>query len=304
QRGHDDTYRKPSNPVEEREARLNLGIKDDDELYVVDIGPSRYYVSTPFTSFHVFPVGRGTKCFYAYCPGRDELVLFKDTWRKMQYEKEGNTLRMLNLANIPNIPTVLDECDIEGYFQTIEAPFGQAMQHYVQVTDEIGRPLSSFKSSWEMINAVCDAILGMFFFSHKLAWEMTNILHRDISSGNILIYDLPRSDGEPARSQGLLIDLEMAKTESSNSLPRTTERTGTHQFIALELLNPGRIKHGPQHDLESFIYVLLWITIRHAKCGPSMGEDDKRSALEFSTGRARWQKVAQRKKSFSRPPLA
>ncbi|KAH8917399.1 hypothetical protein BT69DRAFT_1354786 [Atractiella rhizophila] len=190
-----------------------------------------------------------TRNVSAYRPGLESLVLLKDIWRKMEYEKEGDALRKLNLANDLNVPTVLDDRDMDGSFQMIAAPYRQAMQHYIQVTDKIGRPLSSFTSSWEMVNAVCDAIRA-----HEAAWERTTILYRDISSGNILIYDLPStSDDEPRTSQGLLIDWEMAKVGLSESFPRTPERTGTHQFLALELMGPDHIPHGPRHDLESFI---------------------------------------------------
>ncbi|KAH8925393.1 hypothetical protein BT69DRAFT_1279762, partial [Atractiella rhizophila] len=242
--------REPSDPVEEENARDRLGLGADDPLYVVKFGLASYYVSKPFTDFHMYPVGRSTKCFYAYCPRLKKLVLLKDIWRKMEYEKEGDTLRKLNVANVPNVPAILDDCDIEGDLQKIEEPYRQAMQHYAQVTDKIGRPLSSFTSSWEMVNA-----------------------------RNILIYDPPStSDRGSVESQGLLIDWEMAKVESSESFPRTTERTGTHQFIALELLSSGRAQHEPRHDLESFIYVLLWITIRHARS--RMVEADRDNLLE------------------------
>ncbi|KAH8915298.1 hypothetical protein BT69DRAFT_1271972 [Atractiella rhizophila] len=117
QRGHDDTYRKPSNRVGELNARKRLGLEGDDPLYVVEFDSTSYYVSKPFTNFHEYPVGRNTKCFCAYCPGLDSLVLLKDIWRKMEYEKEGDTLRKLNLANVPNIPTVLDDRDMDGSFQ-------------------------------------------------------------------------------------------------------------------------------------------------------------------------------------------
>ncbi|KAH8918275.1 hypothetical protein BT69DRAFT_1191823, partial [Atractiella rhizophila] len=207
-----------------------------------------YHVSKPFTDFHMYPIDRSKKCFDTYCPCLKKLVLLKDIWRKMEYEKEGDMLCKLNVANFPNIPTILDNCDIDGDFQKIKGPYHQAMQHYVQVTAKVGRTLSSFRSSWEMVNVVCDDIRA-----HEATWESTNILHPDISSGNILIYDPPSTpDGEPVESWGLLIDWEMAKVE------RQTMQ-GTHPFIAPEPLSPDHIQHKPRHDLELFLCVLLWI---------------------------------------------
>ncbi|KAH8913629.1 hypothetical protein BT69DRAFT_1344335 [Atractiella rhizophila] len=81
----------------------------------------------------------------------------------MEYEKEGDTLRKLNVANVP---AMLHDYDIEGDFQKIEEPYRLTMQRYVQVTDKIGYRLSSFTSSWEMVNAVCDAVCA-----HEAAWR-------------------------------------------------------------------------------------------------------------------------------------
>ncbi|KAH8919942.1 hypothetical protein BT69DRAFT_1336884 [Atractiella rhizophila] len=164
-------------PVEEENARDRLSLRADDPLYVVKFGLASYYISKAFTDFHIYPVGRSTKCFYAYFPRLKKLVLLKDIWRKMEYEKEGDTIRKLNVANVP---AILDDYDIEGDLQKIEGPYRQTMQRYVQVTDKIGRRLSSCTSSWEMVSAVCEAVRG-----HEAAWERTSILHRDISSGNI-----------------------------------------------------------------------------------------------------------------------
>ncbi|KAH8929709.1 hypothetical protein BT69DRAFT_1199594, partial [Atractiella rhizophila] len=204
-----------------------------------------YHVSKPFTDFQMYPIDCSKKCFDTYCPCLKKLVLLKDIWRKMEYEKEGDMLCKLNVANFPNIPTILDNCDIDGDFQKIKVPYRQAMQHYVQ--DALFVP--SFRSSWEMVN-----VTPFENTAHEAAWESTNILHPDISSGNILIYDPPSTpDGELVESRGLLIDWEMAKVEHQMM-------QGTHPFIAPEPLSPDHIQHKPRHDLELFLYVLLWIT--------------------------------------------
>ncbi|KAI8976334.1 hypothetical protein BD414DRAFT_530958 [Trametes punicea] len=166
---------------------------------------------------------------------------------------------------------------------------GEAFQVYERshmrfVVDTVGRPLSRFKSTKELVTAIRDAIKG-----HRLAMECAGILHRDVSSGNILIVDRPRPD---RASVGILHDFdyssmtlfppsEGAEPHASSELPKLyplelsdkienvsafKERTGTYYFIALELINP-EVKaavHHSGHDLESFYWVLLWIVLRHA----------------------------------------
>lgn len=63
---------------------------------------------------------------------------------------------------------------------------------------------------------------------------------------------------------GVLNDFDLASTEGDDI---GTERTGTVPFMALDLLRRhgiyNQIKHGYQHDAESFIWVLAWITLRY-----------------------------------------
>src|SRR5690242_10516153 len=90
----------------------------------------------------------------------------------MEYEKEGDTIRKLNVANVP---AILHDYDIEGDLQKIEGPYRQTMQRYVQVTDKIGRRLSSFTSSWGMAEAVCDAVRGMFLSLFAVCLSRTQL---------------------------------------------------------------------------------------------------------------------------------
>jgi serine/threonine protein kinase len=87
-----------------------------------------------------------------------------------------------------------------------------------------------------------DAIL-----SHRSLFTTGKILHRDISENNIIIAD-----------SGRLIDLDLGK-ELDSGLSGATHRTGTMQFMAIEVLR-GK-GHIYRHDLESFFYVFLWMCI-------------------------------------------
>jgi serine/threonine protein kinase len=84
------------------------------------------------------------------------------------------------------------------------------------------------------------------------------ILHRDISENNIIITDPGEADG----FAGMLISLKLAKELSSGS-SGARHRKGTMQFMAIEVLLG--YSHTYRHDLESFLYVLLWICARHGR---------------------------------------
>ena len=102
-------------------------------------------------------------------------------------------------------------------------------QHYRMVLGVVARDLMSFRSSWELVNAMGDALQGKWSFciflvtslilrvmniAHKEAYESAGILHRDISAENILITD----DGH-----GLLIDWDISKRVEKGA--RQSERS-------------------------------------------------------------------------------
>ena len=63
---------------------------------------------------------------------------------------------------------------------------------------------------------------------------------------------------------GVLNDWDLATVLSSSATPNT-DRTGTIPFMALQLLDGGRVAHMFRHDAESFIWLFLWV------CGCSDG---------------------------------
>ncbi|KAI9069519.1 hypothetical protein FKP32DRAFT_1559561, partial [Trametes sanguinea] len=77
--------------------------------------------------------------------------------------------------------------------------------HVRIVIEDVGRPLSEFSSSREMVAAMRDAIEG-----HRIAWEKAKVLHRDVSLGNILIADDP-SEGS---HRGFLHDFDYSSMEA------------------------------------------------------------------------------------------
>ncbi|KAF8447110.1 hypothetical protein BGX38DRAFT_1046301, partial [Terfezia claveryi] len=97
---------------------------------------------------------------------------------------------------------------------------------------------------------------------HASLFFQGGILHRDISPNNIIVIDDTASDpfawiwprDTPLR--GCLIDLDYA-IEASAQPSGALDRTGTYPFIAIQVLR-GRERHRYRHDLESFLYVLIW----------------------------------------------
>ncbi|KAH9856214.1 hypothetical protein C2E23DRAFT_882323 [Lenzites betulinus] len=164
--------------------------------------------------------------------------------------------------------------------------------HMRMVVDTVGRPLDDFDSTKELVMAIYDAIRG-----HQTLMERCGILHRDVSSGNILIVEYqpddrtelapcngilhdfdyssmlrepPPADGSstaPSDQPPLLFtgeDLEVGD-EEAESVADLKERTGTYYFISVRLLHPEArdTLHDAHHDLESYIWVLIWIVLRH-----------------------------------------
>jgi hypothetical protein len=120
------------------------------------------------------------------------------------------------------------------------------------VISPAGRVISDFKTVKELLEAMRDAIKA-----HQSLYETGNILHRDISSNNIIITRPETADG----FKGMLIDLDLAKVRDSGP-SGARHQTGTMQFMAVEVLRTA--DHTYRHDLESFFYVLLWMCARQS----------------------------------------
>ena len=117
------------------------------------------------------------------------------------------------------------------------------------VTSPVGRPLHTFHTMLELLEVFRDTIK-----CYRSLYFDAKILHQDISPGNIIILD----DQDEQMPKGILIDLDSAiqLEEISETEPGIT---GTRPFIAIGILK--KECHTYRHDLESFLYVLLWTII-------------------------------------------
>ncbi|KAF5370261.1 hypothetical protein D9757_012013 [Collybiopsis confluens] len=219
------------------------------QLYRVKVGTKTLFINEPFTTQHLYPVGRATRCYSAYDPESDGLVLLKDCWRNSKYEAEHLIYNKLHAAHVTHIPHALAGADVQGFLQSTELePNGHQLIHYRLVLDIVGMPITESTSTFAFTEAIRDALIA-----HREAYDNANLLHRDISIGNIVIW----------QGQGYLIDWEQAKDINDNSA-RTNSRTGTWQFLSVRLLSQPNHIHEIRDDLESFVYVMVHTAVRFA----------------------------------------
>ncbi|KAH7891059.1 hypothetical protein F5I97DRAFT_1827023 [Phlebopus sp. FC_14] len=104
---------------------------------------------------------------------------------------------------------------------------------------------------------------------HFVLWT-NGVRHRDVSPSN-LMYRIVNG-----KIVGVLNDFDLASLGDGVT---GTERTGTVPFMALDLLTEkalrGEVTHLYEHDAESFIWVLTWISLRY-----SNGKPMKNKALD------------------------
>ncbi|KAF8512355.1 hypothetical protein BU17DRAFT_96331 [Hysterangium stoloniferum] len=168
------------------------------------------------------PLGRSTHVFKAYCIETGKLVLLKDTWR------------VVSASQIPK-HIIYEKLKKQGYE---DAGFVNGKTHFFAI--EVIAALLT-----EMVTAVRDAIIA-----HGDTYDKAKILHRDISSGNILITET---------GGGLLIDWDLCKKlQDIYEGQGHIERTGTWQFMAARLLviptdGEGAVIPDRADDLESFL---------------------------------------------------
>ncbi|KAG0706458.1 hypothetical protein DFH29DRAFT_1022318 [Suillus ampliporus] len=95
---------------------------------------------------------------------------------------------------------------------------------------------------------------------HLALWK-GGVLHRDVSPGNMMYYRT-----KEGVLMGVLNDYDLSSLATAFG-PQGNERTGTVPFMALDLLTPegqqGNVKHLYRHDLESFVWVLAWVSLRY-----------------------------------------
>lgn len=178
QRGVDSSVSRPS-PDVASEARAALKLNDSASLYNLEVtdstGTRSFVVEAPSATAYT-PPGRATRGSKAYDITRKAVVYLKDTWRVALdgFIPEGDTYQRLMDNNVPNIPKCLIAGDVgDDSFHSTRNHLYQDEEwacptttrliphrHYRLVLDVIGRSLTEFRSTLEMIRAVRDALKG------------------------------------------------------------------------------------------------------------------------------------------------
>ncbi|KAG1744150.1 uncharacterized protein EDB91DRAFT_1080942 [Suillus paluster] len=95
---------------------------------------------------------------------------------------------------------------------------------------------------------------------HVALWK-GGVHHRDVSPPNMMFYKTDKGV-----LIGVLNDFDLSSLATRQG-PQGNERTGTVPFMALDLLTPegqrGEVEHLYRHDLESFVWVLVWVCLRY-----------------------------------------
>ncbi|KAL6859357.1 hypothetical protein J3F83DRAFT_768986 [Trichoderma novae-zelandiae] len=244
---------------------------------------------------HLFPhlfdhrqalVSRATTCLLAMHPDSNgyELVA-KFSWPSSKQRNEGDVLTVAQQRGVEGIVKLAGHCEIttindmrKGMTFGKRYTFGDTASGVPSSSQALApsRPLASKrnrtsedpanhskkpkpndedlnprepKSPLEMVMAMRDAIKA-----HQSLYYKGRLLHRDISQGNIIITDVHKTG-----FWGMLIDFDLVK-ELDNGPVEAGVRTGTMDFMAIQVL---RSTAAPtyRHDLESFLYVLLWLCI-------------------------------------------
>ncbi|KAJ1808992.1 hypothetical protein LPJ75_004473 [Coemansia sp. RSA 2598] len=140
----------------------------------------------------------------------------------------------------------------------------------------IGQHISAVKSVDELIVVAADVM--------KVYMEIRNscnILHRDISDNNVLVY----RDGEN-NVHGVLIDFDCAIKITDE--PRKATRpvmTGTVPFMSINNLTESPVCRTALDDWESIIYLLCWIGTQGVNDSDQLERREKHRLYDLPIGR-------------------
>ncbi|KAI0739851.1 hypothetical protein C8Q80DRAFT_1200609 [Daedaleopsis nitida] len=178
-----------------------------------------------------------------------------NSFKRKHVDDDGND----NAKDVPRPNGVGDGNDNEVFRP--DCPL-RRHKHYRIVVEEVCMDLLQFKNGQQLVSIVYDAVIA-----HYLATK-EDVLHRDISGGNILIYPRVICTADGSRWlwwKGVLTDWELSKGITATKQPRQPERTGTWQYMSVALLTEiSKVVEIPD-DLESFFYVILYHAVRYLK---------------------------------------
>ncbi|KAJ3866114.1 protein kinase [Lentinula novae-zelandiae] len=135
------------------------------------------------------------------------------------------------------------------------------------------QPLSDLEDPREFAQVFYDVLQ-----IHQWLYERVGILHRDLSSGNIMYR---RKNG---KVYGVLNDFDLSsRVRDMDKGPTSKQRTGTRPFMSIDLLNSDwEGGHLYRHDLESLFYIMLCLACRYQ--APGVPAPEPRPYSEWFSG--------------------
>ncbi|EIW78333.1 hypothetical protein CONPUDRAFT_127890, partial [Coniophora puteana RWD-64-598 SS2] len=212
-------------------------------------------------------IGSSTRTFVLWDLVSQKKVFMKDTWRRdsRSADKEGDIYRILKSHDVSHLAPmecsgdVLSTHGMRTRTQDYSKPYlGLRLSGYVHyriVFGVVGTSLHDFSAPHQLFSALADALEA-----HRDAYTKAKILHRDISAGNIIL---------SPTGEGLLIDWDHClNMNNPASLKTQVGFTGTWEFASARLLRKPRTEtHVLEDDLESFLHVATWTSVRRIPGG-------------------------------------
>ncbi|TFY77355.1 hypothetical protein EWM64_g6659 [Hericium alpestre] len=131
---------------------------------------------------------------------------------------------------------------------------------------------------------------------HRVVYQTAHVIHRDLSFNNVMF---SLTSGQ--LPYGVLNDWDLGQnlerprdTNKSDAQATARHRTGTAPFMALELLLDNPPRHLYRHDLESFVYILIWCAV-HLDLD---GHDDQVDPAVRQWSQGSWQQIYDHKRAF------
>ncbi|PBK74117.1 hypothetical protein ARMSODRAFT_1081098 [Armillaria solidipes] len=235
----------------------------------------KFLVSRPVVSPRSL-ASRSTRGYWAVDMQTEIIVFLKDCWRVDvdAVDMEGLTLQKLRESGVEvGVPTVVCHGDVyvEGEVSsTLTSKYStnewnkasklshiNGRIHYRIVTAEVGYALQeTFAGTRELIKGCQEVFYVLFYASTK-----ANLIHRDISSTNIILV-ADETNGFGSRV-AYVIDWEFAVAANRQENDRDRSRVGTVAFMCINALPAILSRYEPYshffgHDVESLIYVALY----------------------------------------------
>ncbi|KAI0690796.1 hypothetical protein BC835DRAFT_1417547 [Cytidiella melzeri] len=206
------------------------------------------------------PTGRATKGYVTFNQDNNRLSFMKDYWRPntIRTRAEIDVYQKLKEKKVRNVATALgggdvgDQCTVtQEYLKDTRGIVKRA--HCRLFLEELARPLDTYKHSSELIGLVYDALTA-----HEEAWTYAEILHRDISTNNIMCL-VDQDDEKDADPKGILNDWDLCKYKSDLKEQATQySRSGTWAFMSATSLKYPFKPSELADDLEGFIHVITY----------------------------------------------